>query len=223
MTSVRAAIVVMLLAACSSAAAQQAPPRIGPIVFDAHLTFPSFPSDSQLLADSRPLVSVTDLPGLGRGIDIAAQLYLLRVRKITFGIGGNLMIGTSHSSPPTLPAGQTSFAHAVNERYTSFAPQVSINFGNGNGWSYLSGGIGQSTWSLIAIDPATGVGTEGPADQEPLETINYGGGARWFKKKHVGFSFDVRFYAINPGTPFNGFPGSPRTRLLVMGAGVSVK
>jgi len=218
MTSVRAAIVVMLLAACSSAAAQQAPPRIGPIVFDAHLTFPGFPSDSQQLADSRPFISVTDLPGLGRGIDIAAQLYLLRVRKVTFGIGGNLMIGTSHSSLPTLPAGQTSFAHAVNERYTSFAPQVSINFGNGNGWSYLSGGIGQSTWSLIAD-----VGTEGPADQEPLETINYGGGARWFKKKHVGFSFDVRFYAINPGTPYNGFPGSPRSRLLVMGVGVSVK
>jgi len=220
MTGVRAAIVVMLVAVCSSASAQQAPPRIGPIVFDAHLTFPSFPSDSQQLADSRPLISVTDLPVLGRGIDIAGQLYLLKVRKVTFGIGGNLMIGTSHSSVPTLPAGQTSFAHAVDERYTSFAPQVSINFGNGNGWSYLSGGIGQSTWSLVAV--ADGI-TEGPADREALPTINYGGGARWFNKKHVGFSFDVRFYAINPGTPFNVFPGIPRTRLLVMGAGVSVK
>jgi hypothetical protein len=223
MTRVRSALVLMLLAVCARASAQQAPPRIGPLVFDVHLTFPSFPSDSQPLADSRPLISVTDLPGLGRGIDIAAQLYLLKVRKVTFGVGGNLMIGTSHSTPITPPAGQVTFGHAVDERYMSFAPQLSINFGNGNGWSYLSGGIGQSTWSLIAIDPATGVGTEGPADQEPLETINYGGGARWFKKKHVGFSFDVRFYAINPGTPYNGFPGSPRTRLVVIGAGVSVK
>ena len=38
------------------------------------------------------------------------------------------------------------------------------------------------------------------ADEEPLKTINYGGGARWFTKTHLAFSFDVRFYAINPGT-----------------------
>jgi hypothetical protein len=208
----------MLLAVSSRAAAQQAPPRIGPIVADAHVTFPSFPSDSQQLADSRPPIAVTDLPGIGLGIDIAAQLYVLKLRSITFGVGGNLMIGTSHSTPPAPAPGQAPFGHAVSERYTSFAPQISMNFGNGNGWSYLSGGIGRSTWSLVADGLA-----EGPADQEALKTINYGGGARWFKKKHVGFSFDVRFYAINPGTPFNGVPGGPRERLLVIGAGVSMK
>ena len=62
-----------------------------------------------------------------------------------------------------------------------------------------------------------------PADDEPLKTINYGGGARWFAKKHLAFSFDVRFYAIDPGTPYFGFPGSPRATLLIIGAGVSVK
>ena len=41
-----------------------------------------------------------------------------------------------------------------------------------------------------------------PPDDEPLNTINYGGGARWFIKPHVAFSFDVRFYAINPGLAF---------------------
>ena len=38
-----------------------------------------------------------------------------------------------------------------------------------------------------------------------LKTINYGGGARWFAKAHVAFSFDVRFYAINPGPAFLDF------------------
>jgi hypothetical protein len=56
-----------------------------------------------------------------------------------------------------------------------------------------------------------------------LKTINYGGGARWFAKKHLAFSFDVRFHAINPGTASGGFPPSPRTTFLVIGAGVSVK
>ena len=43
-----------------------------------------------------------------------------------------------------------------------------------------------------------------PVDEDPIGTINYGGGARWFAKKHMAFSLDVRFYEIkedrrNPG------------------------
>ena len=61
-----------------------------------------------------------------------------------------------------------------------------------------------------------------------MKTINYGGGARWFIKSHVAFSFDVRFYAINPGVVLarpNGTlrEGSPRTTLTAIGAGVSIK
>jgi hypothetical protein len=59
-------------------------------------------------------------------------------------------------------------------------------------------------------------------DDERIKTINYGGGARWFIKPHVAFSFDVRFYAINPSSS-GAFAASPRTTLVVIGAGVSVK
>jgi hypothetical protein len=62
-----------------------------------------------------------------------------------------------------------------------------------------------------------------PADSEHLKTVNYGGGARWFAKTHLAFSFDVRFYAINPGSAYLDYPHSPRTTMLVIGAGVSVK
>ena len=100
----------------------------------------------------------------------------------------------------------------------SAAPQLSFNFGTGHGWSYLSGGIGRSTWSIVpdGRDPLN-------ADRERLETINYGGGARWFVKPHLAFSVDARFYAIYPGTPDGGRPGGPRTTLLIVGAGISVK
>jgi hypothetical protein len=33
----------------------------------------------------------------------------------------------------------------------------------------------------------------------------------------------VRFYAIDPGTPVSPNPGSPRTTLTIIGAGISVK
>ena len=79
--------------------------------------------------------------------------------------------------------------------------------------------LGRSTWAVVPQ------GQEGfAADSEQLKTISYGGGARWFIKTHLAFSFDVRFYAINPGTPFvAGVLGSPRKTLLVIGAGVSVR
>ena len=101
---------------------------------------------------------------------------------------------------------------------TSAAPQLSLNFGTGDGWSYLSAGRGTSTWSLVPDQQ-----DETFADQERLRTFNYGGGARWFARRHLAFTFDVRFWEMAPGTPQQGRPGSPRTTLLVLSGGISVK
>jgi hypothetical protein len=202
---------------CAPASAQQSPSRIGPFVVDLRGTFPAFPSNTQL-ADSRGL-AVTDLPGAGLGVDLGAHLYLVRWRAVTFGVGGELMIGRAHSTPPPAVPGQIATGHAVTEHFTTISPQISFNFGKSTGWSYLSAGIGQSIWSIVPDGAASQ-----PADEERLKTLNYGGGARWFAKKHLAFTFDVRFYAISPGTPQFGFKGgSPHTSLLVIGAGVSVR
>jgi hypothetical protein len=204
-----AAALTCALGVASTAGAQPRPStKIGPFVVDLRAAIPSFPSNVQL-ATSRGVGS-GDLPGAGLGIDVGAHLYLVRWRAITFGIGGELLTARARSSPPD--------GQAITERYTSVAPQLSFNFGSAKGWSYLSGGIGPSVWSIVpnGSQPMA-------ADKERLKTINYGGGARWFSKKHLAFTFDVRFYAINPGTPTFGFPGAPRTRLLVIGAGVSVR
>jgi hypothetical protein len=200
----------VVLGVCPCAFAQPPSPRIGPIVVDLRGTFPSFP-DSTQLAESRG-IAATDLPGLGIGVQIGAHFYFFKWKAITFGIGGELMTSRAHSTAqmPGLPS--------VTERFTSLAPQVSFNFGSSKGWSYLSGGISASRWSIVPAGSAPL-----PVDDERLKTINYGGGARWFAKKHLAFTFDVRFYAINPSTSFTGFPPSPRTTLLVIGAGVSVR
>jgi hypothetical protein len=56
-----------------------------------------------------------------------------------------------------------------------------------------------------------------------LPTVNYGGGAHWSIKRHLGFSLDLRLYEIQPGTATIVGPGSLRTRLLVFGAGIFLK
>jgi hypothetical protein len=203
-----------LLLVAHTAAAQEPPPRIGPFVVDLHATVPRFPSNDQL-ALSRGLV-VNELPGTGLGLYGGAHVYLLKWKAVTFGLGADLTLARAHQKEPQL--GPDVFGRAVTERFTHFAPQLSFNFGDGDGWSYISGGIGTSTWSVVpdgqrAKDP----------DVEHLKTINYGGGARWFIKRHLAFSFDVRFYAIDPSTPLPNLPNGPRTTLLIMGAGISVK
>ena len=196
-----------------AAYAQDPPPRLPHIVVDLHGLMPVFPNDATQLAASRAL-TVTELPGAGFGIRAGAHVYFLKYRGITLGAGGDVMRSTSTSTPVDPSAGLV----AVDERLTSVASQLSFNFGTGHGWSYVSGGIGRSRWSLHPAGAA-----ETSADSESLPTANYGGGARWFAKAHLAFSLDVRIYEIQPGTSVGARPGSPRTRLFVFGAGISLK
>jgi hypothetical protein len=196
------------------ASAQDPPPPIGPFVLDVRGTSAAFPSDEQL-ARSRGL-SVAELPGRGFGIDGGAHVYFLKWRAITFGVGAQMTIARATS--PSVVQDGVETARAVTARFTALTPQLSFNFGSGTGWSYISGGIGKSVWSTVpdALPPLAG-------DEERLTTINYGGGARWFARPHLAFTFDVRFHAIYPGTPQFALPGSPRTTMLIIGAGVSLK
>jgi hypothetical protein len=213
--------IVLLVAALGllarPALAQDPPPPIPWFVVDLHATVPRFPSDDAQLAESRSM-NIAELPGSGLGAQVAVQLYPLRTRVVTFGLGGELTVGRARQTPA---AGATIAGvvplRAAEEQITSLSPQVSMNFGNGSGWSYLSVGLGQTTWSLAPADLV-----DYPPNSDKLKTLNYGGGARWFIKPHVAFSFDIRFYAISPGFAYI-FPATPRARLLIIGAGVSLK
>jgi hypothetical protein len=130
---------------------------------------------------------------------------------VTVGLGGQLTFGRSHSSPdPPL--------RAVTSHYTEWAPQLSLNFGSGDGWSYLSGGAGKSRWSIVPDG-----GSPQDADQVWVWTVDYGGGARWFARSRIAFIIDFRVHAINAGPPQATLPGSPRVRMLILSAGVAFR
>jgi hypothetical protein len=204
---------VLMFVAAPAARAQEPPPPIPWFAIDLHGTLPRFPSDATL-ATSRG-IQLAELPGAGLGVQAGLHFYLIRWRVLTVGLGGEVTANRARQQPPA----DNADLHATEEKFLHAAPQLSFNFGNGHGWSYISGGIGLSQWSLIPdnrIDPL-------PADTERLKTVNYGGGARWFAKTHLAFSFDVRFYDVSPGTPSPEGPGNPRSRLFIIGAGVSFK
>jgi hypothetical protein len=200
---------VICFAADRPADAQEPPPPIRGFVVDLHGVVPMFPGDLQTAA-SRGLGSDT-LPGTGLGVTAGGHLYFAKLLAVTFGIGGEVAVGRSHVAAAAPSPG-------ITDTFVAVSPMLSLNFGSGNGWSYLSFGYGESRLSIVP-DGAQPL----PVDDEQQKTLNYGGGARWFIRKRLAFSLDVRLYEIAAGTPESGNPGTPHTKLLLIGAGISVR
>jgi hypothetical protein len=217
MMELRTLVLAAVLPALVSSSAFAQDPNREPIprfVADAHAAFPKFPDDASIATGLG--VTEENLPGRGLGLAFGMHVYPARMGKVTLGLGGRLLISRASSTlDPTTeggPAGPT-----VKGYFNAFSPDVSLNFGSGEGWSYVSGGIG---WSGLTIENAA----RPVADADGrLQTINYGGGARWFAKPHLAFSFDLRFYKFGAQEAIVGRPAYPGARMLILNAGISLK
>ena len=196
----------------SATAAAQIDEPIGRFVTDLRGSVASFGQNADLAFSRGFDPSLT--PSTGLGFQAGAHLYLYRWRTITFGVGANF-----HTSVGNRPAREDDLdpnGPTLRKKFTSFSPQLSFNFGGRDGWSYLSGGIGTSRLSLFPL-------SEGEPPPRSADTLNYGGGARWFVKDHLALSLDLRFYAISPLEPTDTEPGSPRMTIMVLNIGASFK
>jgi hypothetical protein len=104
----------------------------------------------------------------------------------------------------------------VQSRISALTPQVSLNFGSSRGWSYISAGYGWTRRSTREADATLPEGSN-------VTTLSYGGGARWFIKPHVAFSFDLRFYRLPATVADADGPASPKYTMFVGSAGLSFK
>src|SRR5262249_14670891 len=184
---------VVLMIGVVPAAAQE-PPTLPYVAVDLHAATLQFPN-GPLVAASRNLTQ-GELPRFGLGADVGVTVYPLPGRRVSVGIGGHATTLRAHHQQPTPPAGQTSTLQSVTEKMTSYAPQVSINFGTGDGWSYLSAGVGAAKWSIVPVMAKPQL-----IDAERVPIVEYGGGGRWFARPHVAFSFDARLLITNPSFP----------------------
>jgi hypothetical protein len=201
------------LASSTAAFGQQPEPKpIGPVALDIRVVFPRFES---LPGVAEPLdVNETDLPGHGMGLVFGAHWYAARLKVITLGLGGELLVsrGSSNVSPEQEggPDGP-----AIKTRFSSLSPQISLNFGKREGWSYLTAGLGSGVFETEREDRPL------PAGTTRAKVLNYGGGARWFPKKHMALSLDLRFYAVSPQEATTTRVEVPRTKILVMSGGIA--
>ena len=214
------ALAAAIVAVANTSAAQSKAP-IGRFAADLRVASSGLPTEPGW---TPTVPSGTIVPTRGLGLEAGAHVFVLRIKSVKFGVGASWLTARGSTSPPA-PSGTTTAPPTIPDvttRVTSFAPQVSMNFGHALGWSYVSAGIGRATATsearLAGASPATS-----RRESDWTKTINFGGGARWYVNDHLGFGFDLRWHKISLVPASGTHPGAPRASLLVLGAGLVLK
>ncbi len=160
--------------------------------------------------------SSTPQPGLTVGFTAGAHVFPLRLGLITLGLGATFHDSFRDKGPVPTEDEPNPDGPTLRKRFTAVSPQLSLNFGGRDGWSYLSAGTGTSRLALFALN------TDAPT-QRRAGTFNYGGGARWFTNDHLAFALDLRFYNAGPLVASATEPGSPRSTIMVINIGASFR
>jgi len=206
------AMAVTILPAASAQEREKEP--IDRFAADVRASLPRFPADPA----TATAIGVTsdNLPARGLGVSAGVHVYPFRLGRVTLGLGGELLLSRgSHTLKPAQGGGAQ--GPTVKTQFSVISPQVSLNFGSRRGWSYVSGGIGRASFTTKRDSAPV---ADAPASPR---AINYGGGARWFAKEHLAFTFDLRFYRIDPQEATTGRPAYGGRRIMVLSAGISVK
>jgi hypothetical protein len=198
----------MAMAACAltcaaPAAAQVAPQPPGPWVIDLRGATIGVP---QAAAFYPPLTEETLVPARAFGIEAGAHVYFWTLGPGRLGAGASVIQARATADPVSMTA-------------RVLAPQVSINFGTSEGWSYISGGVGLASLTGRLHPPQE----PGSRDSGTLPAFNLGAGARWFFTRHVAIGFDLRMHRIGAASPPGGGVGTPAAFLGSAAVGFSLK
>ncbi|MEO8483508.1 MAG: hypothetical protein ABI634_14945 [Acidobacteriota bacterium] len=161
-------------------------------------------------------VDAATLPTRALGGIAGIHVYVIRRSSFALGLGAEGVLARGRRQEKDAETGAP-VGLPITQRFRSLAPQISLNFGHRQGWSYLSAGMGPLAFS-------TYLGPNAPGDPPPVKsTINMGAGARWFSTQHVAFAFDLRFYLTRPIEETVLYPGRQRARIMVLSAGIAIK
>lgn len=184
-------LLILMLVPRSASAQALTPPPPGPYVIDIRGTTVGVPQTAGFYPD---IPAETVIPARGFGLEAGVHVYPLPIGTWRLGLGVDVYFVRATATTPS----SASTSSATGDDTTTpvvavfpdvkvtqriVAPQISLNFGSGRGWSYLSTGAG----------PARVRATGG---SDVLTTsklaVNVGAGARWFLTDHLGVGFDLR-------------------------------
>jgi hypothetical protein len=206
---------LMCLGFAAPAAAQQDQP-IGRFVADFRGVYGRHKVEPSVANDLG--VESGNLPARSWGVAGGAHIYFWHTNHITLGAGAETVWARGSRTPDITNAdGTTSPGVTVRRHFFTIVPELSLNFGHRNGWSYISGGMfGTSTAYLDRGDL--------PASNLPHRSaLAYGGGARWFANERIAFSVDFHWYSVAEMPVGPTWVAEPRTTLLILSGGISIR
>jgi hypothetical protein len=205
----------LLTLAAIPAGAQVAPtPSPGPYVVDIRGTTAGVPAAPAFYPT---LPAGASIPARGFGAEAGAHLYVWRLGFAHLGIGASAARVRGTASTTGADAASSSTAATM----TLVAPQISLNFGTRDGWSYISGGAGPARIRTTAVPGQLDDDTA--RDSGWVTSVNVGGGARWFLTQHLAFGFDLRVHRLSTGASTETSGATPRTTLTSVGVGLSLR
>jgi hypothetical protein len=222
---------VSVPAAAQTATLLATPDRPGPYAIDIRGTTVSLPKEAAYFP---PIPSSTAVPSRGYGFEAGGHVYPLQLGPARLGIGAIYVRARGTAAPGSPDEDDEDSQRSttglnttpdVASLLTMVAPQLSLNFGSRAGWSYLSAGFGRAQFSTRASafvdeDDDDEITAEGSIDHGSRSAINFGGGARWFAKPRLAFSFDIRFHIVGGG---GGDKPTPGSTLLAAAVGISLR
>jgi hypothetical protein len=221
-----AAAFVLAIAALIPAAASAQVSAPGPYVIDIRGAMSGVPGSGSFYP---PVPTTIRVPQRAFGFGAGAHFYTVRIGSARLGLG--LDVTRVRGSAETAPSAASTSSGATTAgtvgavtgtataamSVTTVAPQLSFNFGTGEGWSYLSSGYGVTTTHAEAATSTPVAGAGGSTRNRHAPTLNVGGGARWFLRDRVAFGFDVRFHRLRAGD------GAPSSQIVALTLGISVR
>lgn len=220
----RSAVLVAALVLVVRTSAAQVPAPIPRFVADVRGATAGLPTSQGWT----PVVPEgSEVPSRSLGLEVGGHVRVARMGALNLGIGATWLTarGTLTPDPPPPPDGTTPPAvpsPEVSTRFTSIAPQLSLNFGRKLGWSYVSVGLGRARVRSEASAAATPT-TPAIVESNWTRVLNFGGGARWFVSDHFGVGFDLRWHQLAAVTGDATRPSAPRETMLTLGVGISVQ
>jgi hypothetical protein len=204
---VRALHVLACLLAVPVAAAAQTREPVGGFAVDLHAVTSSLPTTEGWTPTD--LTASSLVPGRGFGAAGGVHAVFGPGRSKRFGVG---VVGMTTQGR----ALGTGDAAEVTTRLTAVAPDVAVNFGHRDGWSYLSAG-----WGRARVSSESAGGLADPAGWG--STWHWGGGARWFITRHVAASFDMRVWRLASRPAVGDRVEAPATGHFAISGGISLR
>jgi hypothetical protein len=197
---IRHAVLIAAVLLPSIVHAQTEPGPPGPYVIDLRGAMLGMPNAIEFYP-SLPVDAT--IPGRAFGLEVGAHMLPWQLGSARVGVGASVLVVRGLVGPPD-----------VSATATALAPQVSLNFGTADGWSYVGGGVGPGRIrTRVSGDPDV------TAETGSVSTFNVGGGVRWFLNSRMAVGFDVRFYRFGASSSL----GSPATTRTALSVGMSVR